>query len=175
MNKIYLILLSLSIIFYFVIFVLDIKISDLIGENKFNNLLRKLRIENFSFKPMTKQNVRIQYPPLLPQSENNILMGINDNVDSALLNMDVNNNRLLAANENIEEESPAMIQDQKTNISAFLKLNSSLLYDTNRHNVRMGDPEEWNLKGTQMFNKILNDKTTIVEPFDVDKNAGIYS
>jgi hypothetical protein len=66
---------------------------------------------------------------------------------------------------------PADITDQKTNISEFVKLNQNLLYDTNRHNVHMGkDPEEWNLKGTQMFNKILNDTSNNIEAFETNNS-----
>ena len=172
-NLIYILLLSLSVIYYFLFFVLDIKITDLISEDKFLNLYNKLKIEYFNFKPIEQREIlQIQYPPLKPQK----LQDSNEYTKPELLNMSlmVNNkeSELMAANDNLEDLiSPAEIKDQKTNISEFVKLNPNLLYDTNRHNVHMGkDPEEWNLKGTEMFNKILNDSNNNIEPFETNNS-----
>jgi hypothetical protein len=172
-NLLYLLLLSLSVIYYFLFFVLDIKITDLISGDKFTNLYNKLKIEYFNYNPIPQKEIlQIQYPPLKPQ----YLADSNDYTRPELLNMSLMENnkesQLMAANENLDDlMGPADITDQKTNISEFVKLNQNLLYDTNRHNVHMGkDPEEWNLKGTQMFNKILNDSSNNIEAFETNNS-----
>jgi hypothetical protein len=162
-NKyIFTIFISLCIVFYFIIFVLEIKLSNLINTSGLENLLHKLNIKD-TFSNMRDPKITIQYPPLQKYDEKNIL----DTPE--LLNMAVINNnnttRLMAHNEDIEEENSADFKNQATNIDEFIKQNKSLLYDNTRHNIHSAVVNEWNLKGAQLFNKILNNKTTSIEPY----------
>lgn len=163
-NYVYAIFISLCIVFYFSIFVLDFNLNDFFNNDKFKNLLHKFNIrENY---------ITVQYPPLKPikDASDDLLFH-----NPELLNMQVMNNnketRLMAFNEDIEEENSADFQNQQTNIAEFIKQNKSLLFDNNRHNINSGIVDEWNLKGAQMFNKILNNKTTSIEPYSIDNYA----
>lgn len=170
-NYMYAVILSICIVFYFAVFVLDLKFVDFFNNpDGFNKLLLKFNIkENYLGH---NGEFKVQYPPLKPMIDNKeeILFD-----HPELLNMQVMNNnketRLMAHNEDIEAENSADFQNQQTNINEFIKNNKSLLFNNHKSNIIMTD--EWNLKGAQLFNKILNNNNNNnkIEPYSTDNYA----
>ena len=172
-NKIIVFLLGIFVIFYFLIVILNLNFKDITNYVGFDKLLKKYSIDNFK---VLSNNIAAKYPPLKKEYS----LGLNDDVilsNNEFKNIPISNNNdnldyLKAANEedNYDANSDAEFTQDQTNISEFIKNNSNILYDNNRHTTDIVNVNNWNIKSAELFNKILNDKISNIEAFNDNIN-----
>ena len=160
----FVLLLSLTIIYFFLINVLGFTLNDLLNKGNYSNLLNKFNI-NEPFRLDNNKSIKVQYPPLKPDMPDDL-------EHPEFINMKIMDNnkttRLMAANDDIEIEAAADFTNQQTDISEFIKTNKHLLMDNNRHNTKVADVNNWNMQSEQMYNKILNCKKESIVPYTND-------